>query len=74
MLHGAALSRRQRALEAVLDGMALRVARTEIALLRQQREACHQAARAEAAEAALVRLQDMLDQLRQDSRRVQQQV
>lgn len=59
-------SRREQALEALVDSMAGRIARTEIALLCQQRDADHQAARAEAAEAALVRLQDMLDQLRQD--------
>ncbi|WP_159999049.1 hypothetical protein [Roseomonas sp. 18066] len=66
VLQGVAVVRRQRALERLLDGMAERVAQTEIALLRQQRDARRQAARAEAAEAALVRLQDMLDRLRRE--------
>jgi hypothetical protein len=57
------------ALERLLDGMATRVAQAELALLRQQEECRRQAARAEAAEAALVRLQDMLDRLRDDGRR-----
>ncbi|WP_207553699.1 hypothetical protein, partial [Teichococcus deserti] len=68
LLQGVAHRRRRQALETMLDGMAERVARTEIALLRQQRDARRQAARADAAEAALVRLQDMLDRLRQERR------
>jgi hypothetical protein len=57
-------SRREKALERVLDDMADRVARTELALLRQEAESLREQRRAAAAEAALARLQDMLDDLR----------
>jgi hypothetical protein len=57
-------SPREKALERVLDDMAERVARTELALLRQEAESLREQRRAAAAEAALTRLQDMLDHLR----------
>lgn len=58
--------RRERALERSLDAMAGRVAQAELELLREQRRTRQEARRAEAAEAALVRLQDTLDQLRRE--------
>ena len=50
-------SRREKALERVLDELTDRLARSELAMLREAR-------RAEAAETALVRLQNTLDGLR----------
>ncbi|MCQ4159969.1 hypothetical protein NON00_08500 [Roseomonas sp. GC11] len=63
-----AQSRRERALEQAMEALADRLARTEIALLREQRRTDRESARAEAAEAAVVRLQDALDRLRQTQR------
>lgn len=52
------------ALEHVLADMADRVARAELAAGREARRASREAGRAQAAEAALIRLQDTLDHLR----------
>ncbi|WBV45454.1 hypothetical protein [Pseudoroseomonas cervicalis] len=60
--------RREHALERTLEAMADRVARAELALLREEHRRLLKAKRAEAAEAALVRLQDTLDQLRREQR------
>ncbi|MFC4169086.1 hypothetical protein [Teichococcus aestuarii] len=58
-------SRRAQAQERLLDDMADRIARLEIALLREQRQAQEQALRADQAEASIIRLQSMLDSFRQ---------
>lgn len=69
-LRGGALpsspSWREQAQERLLDGMAERIARLEIALLREQRRTRDQALRADLAESAIIRLQSTLDHLRQE--------
>lgn len=58
--------RREQAQEQLIDGMADRIARLEISLLREQQDRRQQALRAGQAEEAVIRLQASLDQLRQD--------
>lgn len=58
------LSRRERALEALVESLAERIAQTEIALLREARDRERLARRAEAAEQDVQRLQGTLDRLR----------
>lgn len=57
-------SRREEAQERLLEGMAERIARLEIALMRAERQAREQALRAEQAESSIIRLQSVLDGLR----------